>query len=379
MSRSILYIIDAINTLDDSLQLKLLASELARSDDWEVHVAVIAPTSDAINPLAEIDVKIHRLTERTGLSNRDVGVTGMLLAARVLKGLLGSVQPNVVHTWGQTAQRCMGTARAMANSGTPKLKWISTFVRKPEKSGVVVSALDRYVSKQIETVYVPHASLMSFVLETGFTKEQVVVLPNAAVALPDRDETREKLLQRIGLAGTSTIVAGTVADLIPATRMKDLIWATDLLNCIRDDFHLVIFGEGHQQQNLQRFASFTVAESHVHFLPPDEAGSLLGALDVYWHSHMLHPLPSPLLCAMASAVPVISVYGDGTEEIILHQLTGMAVNYGARDEFARWTKFLIEKPDAAGQLAGQGKNHVLEDFPLEEMTSGYLAELDDAS
>jgi len=157
--------------------------------------------------------------------------------------------------------------------------------------------------------------------------------------------------------------------------MKDLIWATDLLNCIRDDFHLVIVGEGNQRKNLQRFASFTEAESHVHFLPPDQAEGLLGALDVYWHSHLIHPLPSSLLCAMASAVPVISVYGDGTEEPILHQQTGMAVNYGARDEFARWTKFLIEKPDAARQLADQGKAHVLENYSLAQTVAGYLSGL----
>lgn len=378
MSRSILYIAESLNTLDDSLQLKLLASELALSDDWEVHVAVVAPSSEALNPLAEVDVKIHRLTERTGSSNRAVGVTAMLSAGHALKRLLGSIQPNVVHTWGQTAQRCMGAAmlaKAITKSGLRQPKWISTFVRKPEKSGVVTGALDGHVCKQLETVFVPHASLIPFVLETGFAKEQVVVAPNAAVALPKRDVTREKLLERIGLAGTSTIVAGTVADLVPATRMKDLIWATDLLNCIRNDFHLVIFGDGHQRQNLQRFASFTEAESHLHFLPPDEAGSLLGALDVYWHSHLLHPLASPLLCAMANAIPVISVYGEGTEETILHQQTGMAVNYGARDEFARWTKFLIEKPDAARRLADQGKAHVLEKFPLEKMVSEYLSKL----
>jgi glycosyltransferase involved in cell wall biosynthesis len=76
---------------------------------------------------------------------------------------------------------------------------------------------------------------------------------------------------------------------------------------------------------------------------------------------------------MANGVPAISVFGDGTKEIILHQQTAMAVNYGARDEFARWTKFLIEKPDAARQLADQGKAHVREQFSLEQMISAYRA------
>jgi len=236
---------------------------MARSGEWEVHVAVIAPSSDALNPLAEVDVKIHRLTEGTGSSNRKVGVTATLLAGRALKRLLGSLQPNVVHTWGQTAGRCMGAAAAMTKSGAAAPKWISTFVRKPEKSGVVVNALNQRIGQQVEKVFVPHESLKPSVLEVGFKEQQVVVAPNAAVALPDRDATREKLLEQIGLSGQSVIVAGTVADLVPATRMKDLIWATDLLNCIRDDFHLVIFGDGHQRQNLDRFASFTEARCRV--------------------------------------------------------------------------------------------------------------------
>ena len=374
MSRSIVYIADSLNTLDESLQLKLLVSELARSDDWNVHVAVITPSSDESNTLAEIDVKIHRLSEAAGLSNRSGGVVATLLAAPALKRVLSSIKPNVVHTWGLSAHRCLGAAREIEKSSDSNPKWISTFTRKPEKSGVVVRAWDRRVCKQVEKVFVAHGSQKPSVLEMGFSDGQIAVAPNAAVVLPDRESTRAKLLERIGLSGTTSIVAGTVADLVPATRMKDLIWATDLLNCIRDDFHLVIFGDGHQRQNLDRFAGFTEAQSHVHFLPPEEAEGLLGALDVYWHSHLVHPLASPLLCAMASGVPVISVFGDGTQEVILHQQTGMAVNYGARDEFARWTKFLIEKPDAARQLADQGKAHVLEKFPLEEMLGRYRCE-----
>ena len=380
MSRSVVYIIDSLDALDDSLQLNLLVAEMRRSGDWETHVAVIAPLSDSSNPLIGLDVKIHRLTDRPRSANSVTGVTAVLLAARALSRVLESARPDVVHTWGLTAQRCMGASKMMMNqSGAPDPKWIGSFVRKPEKSSFVASALDRLICKQLEKVFVPHECLKQSALETGFTEQQLVVVPNAAVALPVRnaakDEMREKLLARIGLTGQTVIVAGTVADLIPSTRVKDLIWATDLLNCIRDDFHFVIFGDGHQRENLERFAHFTEAASHVHFLLPEEAEGLMGALDVYWHSHLLHPLPSPLLSAMASAVPVISVYGDGTEEVILHQQTGLAVNFGARDEFARWTKFLIEKPDAAQQLADQGKAHVWKQFPLEAMVAGYQPKL----
>ena len=169
------------------------------------------------------------------------------------------------------------------------------------------------------------------------------------------------------------VIAGTAANLTPVTRVKDLIWATDLLNCIRDDFHFVIFGEGQGRAALERFTGFTEAQSHVHFVTDSDVLPMFSALDVYWHSHLQSPLPSPLLSAMANGIPSISVYGDGTREAIGHQETSMAVNFGARDEFARWTKFLIEKPEAAKQLAEQGQAFATKEFSVQKMVAGYEA------
>ncbi len=374
MSRSVLFIVDSLCSLDDSLQLRLLVAELARAGDRDVHVAITDPACGTGNTLAGVEVKTHYLMHAAASQSAASDgrkLSTMFVAARNLKHLLDHVRPDVVHTWGLVAQRCMGVTQLISKSANSSLRWFSTIISRPEKSGFLAGQADRRFCRQIEKVFVPHQVLRESMLETGFTEGQITELPNSAATLSGRPSAREKLLARIGLTGESVVVAGTAGHLVPVTRRKDLIWATDLLNCIRADFHLVLFGRGHQRENLERFASFTEAASHVHFLPPAEAESLLGGLDVYWHSHLQHPLPSALLCAMASAVPVISVYGPGTEEIILHQQTGFAVNYGARDEFARWTKFLIEKPDAARQLAEQGRSHVLKKFPAAEMVAEY--------
>jgi len=173
-----------------------------------------------------------------------------------------------------------------------------------------------------------------------------------------RSRQRSELRSRLNLPA-DTKLAGTVAPLIPRTRLKDLIWATDLLTCVRDDFHFLIWGRGDQEARLRRFASLTEASSHVHFLgEPDEQPSILAGLDVYWHSHLQQPLCPNLMTAMSLGVPVISVYGAGTEELIRHQETGFAVNFGARDEFARWTKYILEMKEPAEQLAGQGQAFV---------------------
>ena len=105
---------------------------------------------------------------------------------------------------------------------------------------------------------------------------------------------------------------------------------------------------------------------------PDSPENLVAGLDFYWHSHLNDPLSGNLLSAMAHGIPAISVHGPGTEPVVRHQETGMAVNFGARDEFARWTKFFIEQTDATEQLARQGKNHVVSEFDKSKMIDGYI-------
>lgn len=169
-------------------------------------------------------------------------------------------------------------------------------------------------------------------------------------------------------------LAGAVGPLCHRSRFKDLIWATDLLTVIRDDFHFLMIGKGSQRKQLERFASLTESRSHIHFLGhPEFPQRVVAGLDFYWNSHLRDPLSGNLLAAMANGIPSISVYGPGTEEIIRHQQTAFGVNFGARDEFARWTKFLIEKSEPAQKIAWQGQQFVRDNFRQSKMIDGYLA------
>ena len=65
-----------------------------------------------------------------------------------------------------------------------------------------------------------------------------------------------------------------------------------------------------------------------------------------------------MLYAMKHSVPVISLLGETTEDLVLPLQSALATNYGARDEFARWAKYVIEVPEAAVKIGAQGKRHV---------------------
>ena len=254
----------------------------------------------------------------------------------------------------------------------------------------LVRQFRRRMHRRPEKFSIPHPCLKSLKRKEGIREHRVIVIPNAYPRLLDTtpnagtlpevhsklhkkhiDQLRCELRDQLGIP-RDALVAGTVADLEPSTRLKDLIWATDLLACIRDDFHFVLFGDGLQLNRLKKFSWQTDAAHHIHFMgmPHNTLPNLLG-IDFYWNSHLQQPLNSLVLGIMAEAIPVISVLGDGMEQVIHSQQSGLATNLGARDEFARWTKYLIEQPESRYQLARQGAVHVRRHFGIAPMIDGF--------
>ena len=224
----------------------------------------------------------------------------------------------------------------------------------------------------VEKYIVPHEEVKTSMVAQHYDDTKFKIVPSAVPQCRhDRTEARKQLLQLAGIPDNSKIAA-TVAPLVPRSRLKDTIWATDLLTCIRDDVHFFVFGRGPQRQRLKKFTSQTEAIGHVHFVESGCEGlALLPGVDFYWHSHLREPLAPAMLYAMNCAIPVVSVYGPGTAELIRHQETGFGVNFGARDEFARWTKYLLERTESGEQLARQGKESVQGRFTAKEFGEGY--------
>lgn len=381
-----LFVIDSIQPLGDFFQLELLLRQGCELGIWpeeaELHLAVLSPPQ-SIPPEVRQLATVHSLGSSRASKGRRL--THFYQSARQLRKLTLSLGPDILHAWGHEAFRLVSASRLAlrlqhTNHKPPRV--LATITNHRVEKHFLASALDRRAWTLLDAVTVPDAGLKHALVDAGAIEDRIQVIGNAVGApVADRDASRNILLSQLKLLPADSnssrshsrdgenkphpFIAAAAADLVATTRLKDLIWATDLLNCIRDDFHFVIFGDGDQMANLKRFSKFTHASHRVHFLTGEpEAKTMLPAVDAYWHSHLNSSQPSPMLWAMQNAVPTIAVLGDQTSDLIIHQQTAMAVNYGARDEFARWTKFLIEKPDQAQQLAMQGANHVAEKFGL---------------
>jgi glycosyltransferase involved in cell wall biosynthesis len=282
-----------------------------------------------------------------------------------LRKLIQFLRPNLLHTWGNRAAR-IGHLSAYGVSLAARL---ATITEIPQPRSDRWGSIDRWWTAGVQLIAV-HPSIAAALANLSPTNVFRVIPLAVEGETADRSESRRQLLGAVGLNDDNVVLVGSVADLEPRTRLKDLIWAADLLSCIRDDVHLILVGSGWQKSRLIKFLAPTGAR--VHFLAErDLEPRHLAGLDIYWQSHAIQPLPAAMMRAMALGVPVISVAGPGLNEIVRHQQTGMIVNVGARNEFASWTKFMVEHARLARQLGSQGRQHVLSEFGAKKIWSEY--------
>ncbi len=366
--KRILFVTESLFPLGPARQLIPLAQQLAEHG-CEIHVVEFKPTIDETEPPAAPQVVYHSLgTDSCShpLSRASVN------SIHRLRKLVRDLKPDIVHAWcGNSGFITLAATDASFSKTKCRLLCTELFLQ-PEKS-FTRQLYEKKLSHGFETIVVPHESVRNQLIGDGYDSDDIEIIPNTVCDLNfDRAAGRELVLAKLKLPSDAKI-AGTAAPLISRTRIKDLIYACDLLTVIRDDFHFLVFGHGHQRSRLQQFAKLTESCEHIHLVgEPRDANAMFAGLDVYWHSHLMEPLPANLLAAMATGVPAISVYGPGTSEIIKHQETGFAVNFGARDEFARWTKYLIELPEQAAKLSSQGQTFVKHRFADRETVNRYL-------
>ena len=369
MKRRILFITPSLQLPADSSQQRLLTAGLA-DKDFDVHVAAIC---DPVGSPAGIhNVTVHSLGIGRSQERRRPLHQSVTLA-QAIRDLLVSLQPNIVHSWDANVRLEI----AWACNKSPSISRSETICSTNVPHSYVRQMVRNRIAPYQGSLVVPHECLIEYLVDDGCPREYITVIPPAVHVdqAANRANAKRKLTEHLGLPD-SVYLAIAFAPLQPRFRLKDLVWATDLLTCIRDDFHFLIVGRGTQKSRLRKFASQTEAGSHVHILgsSSDQLAptDLFHGADVFWNASLNQPLASPMLHAMAGGTPAISVLGGGTSDLIRHQETGFAVNFGARDEFARWTKYLIEQVEAANQLCRQGQKFAQDNFPVNAMIKSYV-------
>jgi len=353
VTKRILQIIPTLDRSGAEKQLTLLAAGLPR-DEFEVHVCLLTRGGPFEADLQAAGVPVTLIGKRLKIDPS---------AYWRLKRYITSLRPDLVHTWlfaanayGRVAALAAGVRRIVAGerSVDPWKVWHEL-------------AIDRWLARRTDRIVVNSSGVSDFYARHGIAAEKFTLIPNGVDLLPPSDVSRAELLAELKLPADTRLI-GAVARLWPQKRIKDLIWAADLLKVIRDDVHLLVVGEGPHRARLERFRRQVEIEDRVHFLGHrSDVPQFMPHFDVVWLASEYEGLPNAIMEAMSAGVPVVASDIPGNRDLVVPGETGYLVPLGDRAAFARQTRILLDDVELSRRFGAAGRERVLREFSVERM------------
>jgi glycosyltransferase involved in cell wall biosynthesis len=286
-----------------------------------------------------------------------------------LNRLVAELHPDLIHAW-LPAANTYGCAAAKA-CGVRHL--LAGFRRIEPYKGPIERSIDRYVARRAARVVVNSPGVRESCIARGLPAEKFRVIPNGVPPAQPSTLNRQQLLAKLELPDGCRLI-GAIGPLERRKRLKDAIWAADLLKVIRGDVHLLIAGDGPHRQRLEKFRDQVRIRDKVHFLGErGDVRDLLPHFDVLWSTGEYEGQSNAILEAMAAGVPVVASDIAGNRDLVVPGQTGYLVPVGDRAGFARCANRLLDDAPLAGRLGRTGRERAERDFAPGPMIQRYAA------
>ncbi len=365
MKKRILEIIPTLDRAGAEKQLTLLAARLPR-DEFDVHVCALTRVGPLAAELQKAGVPVTLIDKRWKLDPR---------AFWRLRQFIGRLQPDLIHTWIFAAN---SYGRAAGWAAGVKCLVAGERCVDPWK-GRRDLAIDRYLARPTARIVANSTAVRDFYVRHGLPAEKFVVIANGILPPEPATTPREALLAELELPADARLI-GMVGRLWPQKRVKDAIWAADLLKKVRRDFHVLVIGDGPHRDRLRQYRDQVRIRDHVHFLGHrEDVARIMPHFDVFWSTSGYEGQSNSIMEAMARGVPVVATDIPGTRDLVVDGQTGLLVPTAGpasvlrRANFAKFTNRLFDDGELARRLGQAGRRRMREDFSVEKMVRRHAA------
>jgi glycosyltransferase involved in cell wall biosynthesis len=183
-----------------------------------------------------------------------------------------------------------------------------------------------------------------------------------------RDDCRSEF----GLAPESPVI-GYMGRIEKMKRLDLLLHAFVPVLARRPQARLMIIGEGKSKTELDAIAErLGISHAVIWTGFRQDIARLLAAMDVYVQPSANEGLSLSILEAMAAGKPVIATDVGGAHEVITDQQTGILVRSGSTSAIGTAILELLDHPQKRSVLAQAGRNHVEQQFGVQQMVDAYM-------
>jgi glycosyltransferase involved in cell wall biosynthesis len=360
--RRILHIIDSLSYNGRAKQLLVLGRGLLLQGN-DVHVASLDDRGALAGEFAAAGIPTTQLDRRS---------THDPVAYLRLHRLMSRLRSDVVHTW-DFHSRIYGHV----TSRTLKVRQFISGQHSidPWKSGLHWY-IDRRLAHDATRFVTSSVHVRDWCVNHGLPAETFTVIPPGIPPAPTSDVSRKELLRELQLPPDAKLI-GVVGRLVPEKRVKDLIWAADLLRVLHDNLRLLIIGDGPQRPQLDQYARMASDLDHIRFLGerPD-VWRIMPHLDVLWNADEYRNPSISILEAMAAGVPVIASDTPINREFIVEGRSGYLIpllERAGRAARARHTDKIFTDGELASRLSTVSRQSIAEHFRSSRMVGEHAS------
>jgi glycosyltransferase involved in cell wall biosynthesis len=231
-------------------------------------------------------------------------------------------------------------------------------------------AIDRFVAHQVDySIAVSEATARYLVDHKHLPAEKVKVIRNGVElrSRPRTSEMQSTLNRSLNVRDDHPLLI-VIGRLEPQKGHRFLLEAMPSIRRQFPAVQLVCLGEGSLQPELEQMVKNLKLEDSVRFrgYEPD-VSRWFAAADLSILPSLYEGLPMAALESLAAECPIIATAVDGTPEIVIHGKTGLLVPPRDPQQLANAVLQMLLHPEGAREMAKQGRQHVLEQFSVQQM------------